>query len=49
MREFFRPACQPRKLGLQRLVRRTGRVHDAPEIRRIEMACDEAERFERLQ
>ena len=40
---------QARKDRLQRLIRRAGGFHHAAEIRRIEMARDEAECFERLQ
>ena len=48
-REGLRPIDQPRTNGLQGLVRRAGRLHDTIEIRRIQMARNEPERFERLQ
>ena len=38
-----------RQLRPQHLIRRPGGVHDPPEIRRVEMARDKAERFQRLQ
>ncbi len=49
MCEFLRPIGQPRTDSLQRLIRRAGGFHDLIERRRVQMARDEAERFERLQ
>ena len=49
MCELLGPISQPRTDGLQRLVRLACGFHDRIEIRRVQVACDEAERFERLQ
>ena len=47
--ELLRPIRQPGTNGAQCLIRCTGGLHHRLEIRRIEMAPDKAERFERLQ
>ena len=47
--EFRRPPGQPRTDRLQRLVRRAGGFHHGIEIRRVQMARNETECFERLQ
>src|SRR3954468_5907063 len=47
--EIRRPLLQPRPNGAQGCVRLACRYHHAVEIRRIQVARDEAERFERLQ
>ena len=47
--EFSGPAGQPRPHRAQRLVGQAGGFHDRAKIRRVEVAGDEAERFQRLQ
>ena len=47
--EIRRPLLKPRPNGAQGRVRLACRVHHAVEIRRVQVARDEAERFERLQ
>ena len=47
--ELLRPCDKPRTRSLQRLIRQADRFHDALEIGRIEVACDERESLQRLQ
>jgi len=47
--KFLGPAGHALTHRLQRLIRRAGGLHYAVEIRRIEMARHEGERFQRLQ
>jgi hypothetical protein len=49
MRKFLGPLVEPRTDRGQCLIRRARGFHDGPEIRRVEMARDETERFKRLQ
>ena len=47
--KFLGPVGKPLAHRLQRLIRRAGGLHHAVEIRRVKMARDKGQRFQRLQ